>query len=86
MRSLKEATGFTGPSCQITKKDVFLGCEILAHLLIFVRNGEEQVLERESKGKLKGEKVTSQYWFKKQASGSNLGQRFKSVLYLNQLT
>lgn len=69
-----------------SQKKIFLGCEILAHLLIFSRNGEEQVLERESKGKLKGEKVTSQYWFKKQALGSNLGQRFKSVLYLNLLT
>lgn len=52
----------------------------------FTRNGKEQVLEKAEQRKKKGEKLPPNIDFWKQALGSNLGQRFKSVLYLNQLT
>lgn len=69
-------TGKELQDCQIKEKGS-LWCKILAHL---------QVLEKAEQRKKKGEKLPPNIDFWKQALGSNLGQRFKSVLYLNQLT
>lgn len=68
--------------CQIEKKGS-LGCKILNHLL---SPRPEETLDKGKQGKKERGKLPPNTWFEEQALGSNLGQRFKSVLYLDQFT